>query len=309
MIFCFFRCPGNAWGLQLLRSYSDLLLIRSDHLDVSIQHLLLHQGKWNGVQVENLWLKDQVDCFCHDQIIREYERAVIFRLGRSAGGAKGPGLFFILPCVDNIIVVDLRTITFDVPPQEILTKVWDILINCLSIAGTWAIVATFVLLGFGDRVGWCRGLLQDLWPIILGDQSGQLTELGSSPCIHLITQHFGHKDVAGNSDRQRIHRSPNAGKLIISHLVSKWSQTIINEPQKWTWKEMLDTVTGTFDSFHHSFPRLASLNVFLLQRNGASKLKGSNCKLHNTDSALHHFPLAISWLTVLKLAERTSDCR
>jgi erythrocyte band 7 integral membrane protein len=56
--------------------------------------------------------------------VKEYERAVIFRLGRSLGigGAKGPGLFFILPCIDNMITVDLRTITFDVPPQEILTK-------------------------------------------------------------------------------------------------------------------------------------------------------------------------------------------
>ncbi len=57
------------------------------------------------------------------KIVREYERAVIMRLGRIFdGGAKGPGLFFILPCVDDIITVDLRTITFDVPPQEILTR-------------------------------------------------------------------------------------------------------------------------------------------------------------------------------------------
>jgi erythrocyte band 7 integral membrane protein len=57
------------------------------------------------------------------KIVKEYERAVIFRLGRNlSGGAKGPGLFFILPCVDNIQTIDLRTITFDVPPQEILTK-------------------------------------------------------------------------------------------------------------------------------------------------------------------------------------------
>jgi erythrocyte band 7 integral membrane protein len=55
--------------------------------------------------------------------VKEYERAVIFRLGRMlSGGAKGPGLFFILPCIDNVITTDLRTITFDVPPQEILTK-------------------------------------------------------------------------------------------------------------------------------------------------------------------------------------------
>lgn len=57
------------------------------------------------------------------KIVKEYERAVIFRLGRIlSGGAKGPGLFFIVPCVDSIVNVDLRSVTFDVPPQEILTK-------------------------------------------------------------------------------------------------------------------------------------------------------------------------------------------
>ena len=57
------------------------------------------------------------------KIVAEYQRAVIFRLGRMlSGGAKGPGLFFILPCSDNMVTIDLRTITFDVPPQEILTK-------------------------------------------------------------------------------------------------------------------------------------------------------------------------------------------
>lgn len=57
------------------------------------------------------------------KIVAEYERAVILRLGRKApGGAKGPGLFFILPCIDDIIKVDLRTVTFDIKPQEILTK-------------------------------------------------------------------------------------------------------------------------------------------------------------------------------------------
>ncbi|KAM7445175.1 Mechanosensory protein 2 [Porites harrisoni] len=57
------------------------------------------------------------------KIVQEYERAVIFRLGRLLpGGAKGPGLFFILPCIDSYQKVDLRTVSFDVPPQEILTK-------------------------------------------------------------------------------------------------------------------------------------------------------------------------------------------
>lgn len=48
---------------------------------------------------------------------------MILRLGRILpGGAKGPGLFFILPCIDDIQKVDLRTVTFDIAPQEILTK-------------------------------------------------------------------------------------------------------------------------------------------------------------------------------------------
>ncbi|XP_028827256.1 stomatin [Denticeps clupeoides] len=57
------------------------------------------------------------------KIVKEYERAIIFRLGRIIhGGPKGPGLFFILPCTDSFINVDMRTITFDIPPQEVLTK-------------------------------------------------------------------------------------------------------------------------------------------------------------------------------------------
>lgn len=59
-------------------------------------------------------------CF---KVVKEYERAVIFRLGRLvSGGAKGPGIFFILPCIDSYTRVDLRTRTYDVPPQEVLTK-------------------------------------------------------------------------------------------------------------------------------------------------------------------------------------------
>jgi len=57
------------------------------------------------------------------KIVQEYERAVIFRVGRlTTGDAKGPGIFFILPCIDTYIKVDLRVISFDVPPQEILTR-------------------------------------------------------------------------------------------------------------------------------------------------------------------------------------------
>jgi erythrocyte band 7 integral membrane protein len=64
-----------------------------------------------------------ISLFMSIKVVQEYERAVIFRLGRiKKGGAQGPGLFFIIPCIDQCVVVDLRTVSFDVPPQEILTK-------------------------------------------------------------------------------------------------------------------------------------------------------------------------------------------
>lgn len=55
------------------------------------------------------------------RIVREYERGVIFRLGRLVG-AKGPGLFFIIPVIDKMVKISLRTIVLDVPPQEVITK-------------------------------------------------------------------------------------------------------------------------------------------------------------------------------------------
>ncbi|XP_055064517.1 stomatin (EPB72)-like 3b [Misgurnus anguillicaudatus] len=64
-----------------------------------------------------------ISIFMSIKIVKEYERAVIFRLGRiTARKAKGPGIFFVIPCTDSFIKVDLRTISFDIPPQEILTK-------------------------------------------------------------------------------------------------------------------------------------------------------------------------------------------
>ena len=55
------------------------------------------------------------------RIAKEYERAVIFRLGRFVG-VKGPGLFFLIPIIDKMEKTDLRIITQDVPPQEVITK-------------------------------------------------------------------------------------------------------------------------------------------------------------------------------------------
>ena len=57
------------------------------------------------------------------QVVKEYERAVIFRLGRLlSGGARGPGVFFIIPCVDVYEKIDMRTTTFEIPPQEVRFK-------------------------------------------------------------------------------------------------------------------------------------------------------------------------------------------
>jgi len=55
------------------------------------------------------------------KIVQEYERGVIFRLGRIQG-AKGPGLFFIVPIIDRMQRIDLRTITLEIPPQEVITR-------------------------------------------------------------------------------------------------------------------------------------------------------------------------------------------
>ena len=56
------------------------------------------------------------------RVLREYQRGVVFRLGRLLGDPKGPGLFLLIPIIDRMVQVDLRTITLVVPPQEIITK-------------------------------------------------------------------------------------------------------------------------------------------------------------------------------------------
>jgi regulator of protease activity HflC (stomatin/prohibitin superfamily) len=56
------------------------------------------------------------------KVVKEYERGVIFRLGRVRGGPKGPGLFILVPFVDNMVKIDLRIVTMDVPPQDVITR-------------------------------------------------------------------------------------------------------------------------------------------------------------------------------------------
>src|SRR6202166_3343997 len=56
------------------------------------------------------------------RVVREYERGIVFRLGRLLPEPKGPGLFLLIPIVDRKVKVDLRTITLQIPPQEVITK-------------------------------------------------------------------------------------------------------------------------------------------------------------------------------------------
>ena len=69
---------------------------------------------------QRMRLMNHDDLGLHFQVVTEYERAVIFRLGRlRKGGSKGPGIFSVIPCIDTYRCVDLRTVSFDVPPQEV----------------------------------------------------------------------------------------------------------------------------------------------------------------------------------------------
>jgi regulator of protease activity HflC (stomatin/prohibitin superfamily) len=60
--------------------------------------------------------------FAAVKVAREYERGVVFRLGRLLDPPKGPGLYFLIPIIDRQVKVDLRTVTLNIPPQEVITK-------------------------------------------------------------------------------------------------------------------------------------------------------------------------------------------
>src|SRR4051794_1158686 len=59
--------------------------------------------------------------FLSVKVLNEYERGVVFRLGRVIG-AKGPGLILLIPVIDRMIRVDMRTVTLDVPPQDVISR-------------------------------------------------------------------------------------------------------------------------------------------------------------------------------------------
>ncbi|HEY6750975.1 MAG TPA: slipin family protein [Rubrobacteraceae bacterium] len=56
------------------------------------------------------------------RVVNEYERGVVFRLGRVQGGPRGPGLILLFPVVERMIKIDLRTVSMNVPPQEVITR-------------------------------------------------------------------------------------------------------------------------------------------------------------------------------------------
>ena len=60
--------------------------------------------------------------FAAVKVAREYERGIVFRLGRLLPEPKGPGLFILIAIVDRMVKVDLRTITLNIPPQDVITK-------------------------------------------------------------------------------------------------------------------------------------------------------------------------------------------
>lgn len=101
-------------------SHDTDMVIGADESDsgVGLCGLLLTMISWGLVLVTLPFSL----CVCF-KVVQEYERAVIFRLGRLLhGGSRGPGIFFVLPCIESYQKVDLRTITLGVPPQEVLTR-------------------------------------------------------------------------------------------------------------------------------------------------------------------------------------------
>ena len=90
--------------------YSTLGLLQAAALGFSAIVLLIIAIFVAGVLISSI------------KVVKEYERGVIFRLGRVRGGPKGPGLFILLPGIDRMVKVDLRIVTMDVPPQDIITR-------------------------------------------------------------------------------------------------------------------------------------------------------------------------------------------
>ena len=109
--FCLLSVRGVS---DVVRAPADAGLVPADPGHAAAVAALLHQGG-AGVVISNT-----ASPSLSYVVTQEYERVVIFRLGRLLmGGAKGPGVFFIIPCVDIYQKIDMRTATYEIPPQEV----------------------------------------------------------------------------------------------------------------------------------------------------------------------------------------------
>ena len=103
-----------------MKGLSSLDLDESRRLQNKLECPVYHESWWlikyALIRTKN---HDAIDNFFHQKIQNSYEYNAHLIL---QGGAVGPGMFFVIPCTDEIRVMDLRTVSFDVPPQEILTK-------------------------------------------------------------------------------------------------------------------------------------------------------------------------------------------
>ena len=97
---------------------ADHLLLDPDHDHLALLPVVHHQG--GAGQSAYSVIDGLTKAEAYLLYLQEYERAVIFRLGRLlSGGAKGPGVFFIIPCIDIYQKIDMRTASYEIPPQEV----------------------------------------------------------------------------------------------------------------------------------------------------------------------------------------------
>ena len=108
-VYCSACDEGPGFFAQILTIFSVMLIL------TTMPFSLFFVVKVVQVRIKIDTLKRLLDI-----LMQEYERAVIFRLGRLlSGGAKGPGVFFIIPCLDVYEKIDMRTATYEIPPQEV----------------------------------------------------------------------------------------------------------------------------------------------------------------------------------------------
>ena len=104
--------------IRLLSLLTHHLLLDPDHDHLALLPVVHHQGGAGQSGYKDIDGLTKAEAYI--LYLQEYERAVIFRLGRLLiGGAKGPGVFFIIPCIDIYQKIDMRTASYEIPQQEV----------------------------------------------------------------------------------------------------------------------------------------------------------------------------------------------